>query len=262
MYDATDNDNWQEPNPWDAHGTACAGLAAAIPNNIGIRGIGGGCSILAVRIASSPKPKGRWVTKNDWIRRAIDWSWQNGADVISNSWGGGAYSQAIVTAFERARTRGRDGKGAVIVVAAGNSSGPVDFPGNTKDVLTISASNEYDEFKTKTSRDGEYWWGSNYGPQIDVAAPGVHNITTDNLSPGGYNDKSDYTDFNGTSSSTPIVAGACGLLLSANPSLSEKEVRKVIIENADKVGRTRYQNGRNDYFGFGRLNVLKSILAI
>ena len=262
MYDATDNDGWQEPNSWDAHGTSCAGLAAAIPNRIGIRGIGGGCSLLAVRIAYSPKPKANWVTRNDWIRRAIDWSWKNGADVISNSWGGGAYSQAIVNAFERARTRGRGGKGSIIVIAAGNDAGPVSFPGNTRNVLTVSASNEYDEFKTKTSRDGEYWWGSNFGPEIDVAAPGVHNLTTDILRPDGYNVKSDYTYFNGTSSATPIVAGACGLILSMKPSLSEKEVRDAIVASADKVGKFRYSNGRNDYFGFGRLNVNKSISSL
>jgi thermitase len=58
-YDAIDDDAFQEPNPWDGHGTACAGLAAAIHNNErGIRGTGGGCSLLAVRIAYSSQPGG------------------------------------------------------------------------------------------------------------------------------------------------------------------------------------------------------------
>lgn len=256
-YDGVDNDIWQEPNPWDAHGTACAGLAAAVHNNKeGIKGIGGGCSIFAVRIAFSHSDGANWTTRNSWIRRAIDWSWKEGADVLSNSWGGGVYSAAIHDAFERARMQGRNNQGCVIVVAAGNDSGPVDFPGNLPNIVTVSATNEFDEFKTKTSLDGEHWWGSNFGPEVDVAAPGVHNLTTDIQGPDGY-DPSDYTDFNGTSSSTPIVAGACGLLLSAFPSLGERQVRDALRASADKVGSTPYVGGRNDEMGYGRVNVRK-----
>ncbi|MBT3878002.1 MAG: S8 family serine peptidase [Candidatus Scalindua sp.] len=258
-YDGVDDDTFQEPNPWDGHGTACAGLAAAVhDNDRGIKGIGGGCSIQAVRIAYSPQDGANWVTRNSWIARAIDWAWREGASVISNSWGGGAASTAIINAFERARTQGRNGKGSVIVVAAGNDSGPVDFPGNLPNVLTVSASNEYDEFKTKTSRDGEYWWGSNFGPEVDLAAPGVHNLTTDISGSDGYT-SGNYTDFNGTSSATPIVAGAVGLLLSANNDLTESEARDYLRQAADKVGTTPYQNGRNDQFGNGRLNVLAAL---
>ncbi len=75
-FDAMDNDSDQQPNPWDAHGTACAGLAAGVPNNAaGIRGIGGGCSLLAARIAYSPSPGANWITTNSGIRAAIDWAW-------------------------------------------------------------------------------------------------------------------------------------------------------------------------------------------
>lgn len=257
-FDGVDNDTFQEPNPWDGHGTACAGLAAAIHNTKGIQGIGGGCSILAIRIAYSPQPQTNWVTRNSWITRSIDWAWQNGAAILSNSWGGGAPSSAIINAFERARTQGRDGKGCVIVVAAGNGSGFVDFPGNLPNVLTISASNEFDQFKTKTSRDGEYWWGSSFGPEVDLAAPGVHNITTDISGESGYQ-LGNYTDFNGTSSATPIVAGAAGLLLSANSKLTELDIRNKLKQTADKVGSLPYTNGRNDQFGHGRLNVLAAL---
>ncbi len=266
-YDGVDDDIFQEPKDWDAHGTACAGLAAATHDNQrGVMGIGGGCSLLAVRIAYSSVEGGNWVTTNSWIKRAIDWSWKNGADVLSNSWGGGAPSTAIINAFTRARTQGRGGKGAVVVIAAGNSNSLHDFPGNLDDVLTISASNEYDEPKTPNSRDGETWWGSNYGPKIDVAAPGVHNYTTDISGSKGYNkthgSQGNYVEnFNGTSSATPIVAGTVGLVLSANPDLKEDEVRELIRNTADKVGPLPYHNGRNDRMGHGRVNVLRAVKA-
>jgi thermitase len=265
-YDGTDDDLFQEPNRWDAHGTACSGLAAAIHGNqLGIQGIGGGCSLLAIRIASSPRENADWVTSNSYIQRSIDWSWRNGsADILSNSWGGGAPSTAITNAFERARTLGRSGKGCVIVIAAGNESSSVSFPGNLDNMMTVSASNEYDEPKTKSSRDGEDWWGSNFGPEVDVAAPGVHNYTTDISGDGGYNravDGNYVSNFNGTSSATPIVAGAVGLVLSANPELTEAEVRQIIRDAADKVGGVAYVNGRNDQMGYGRLNVLKAVEA-
>lgn len=267
-FDATDNGTGQDPNPWDAHGTCCAGLAGAVAKNeIGVRGIGAGCSIVAVRIAyATQDDQDHWVTKDWWIKNGIDLAWQNGADILSNSWGGGAPSSAITNAFERARTNGRGGKGCIIVIAAGNENGPVSFPGNLPNVLTVSASNEYDEPKTKTSQDGETWWGSNFGPEVSVAAPGVHNYTTDISGESGYNDGNvldgDYvSNFNGTSSATPIVAGAAGLVLSANGNLNEAQVRQIICATADKVPTVTYVNGHNKKMGYGRLNVLKAVQA-
>lgn len=262
-FDAVDNDTYQEPNTWDGHGTSCAGLVGGRPTAPnGPRGSGIGCSLFGVRIAYSSFKGGDWITTNDWIKQAIDWSWRNGASVLSNSWGGGAPSNAIASAFERARKQGRNGLGCVIVIAAGNSSGPVTFPGTLTNVITVSASNEFDEFKTTTTKDGESWWGSCYGKDISVAAPGVHNVTTDISGTAGY-DAGNYTPtFNGTSSATPIVAGACALLLSANPSLTEADVRRTITETADKVGQYPYKKGRNEFFGHGRLNVLRALNAV
>lgn len=261
-YDGTDDDTHQEPNSWDGHGTSCAGLAAAIGNTIGVKGVGAGCSVLAVRIAYSRAPNTDWITTSEIIARSIDWSWKNGAWVLSNSWGGGVPSNAVVAAFERARTMGRDGKGCVVVIAAGNASGRVLFPATLPNVLAVSASNEFDEFKSKTSRDGEDFWGSCFGPEVTIAAPGVHNYTIDIVGSAGY-DPSDYmATFNGTSSATPLVAGACALILSAAPNLREDQVRKLIADSADKVGAAPYVEGRNDFFGFGRLNVLRAIQTV
>ena len=260
-FDGTDRDEFQEPKPWDAHGTACAGLSGAVHNDVGVKGIGGGCSLMAVRIAFSEEPGGRWKTSSSWIRRAIDWAWRNSADILSNSWGGGAPSNAIIKAFERARAKGRGGKGCIIIAAAGNDFGAVIFPASEPNILAVSASNEFDEFKTPTSRDGEGWWGSCFGPEVDVAAPGVHNWTTDISGTHGYGDTDYIPDFNGTSSATPIVAGCAGLVLSANPELGEAEVRQLIIDTADKVGQEPYVNGRNDQMGAGRVNVLRAVQA-
>lgn len=261
FYDATDDDTYQEPNAWDGHGTACCGLAVAKHKTFGIKGISAGCSAFAVRMAYSNSPGTNWITSNSIIGRAIDWSWENGADVLSNSWGGGAPSNAITNAFERARIRGRQGKGCVLVIAAGNEDAIVSYPGNLSEVLTVSASNEFDEPKTKYSKDGEYWWGSCYGPEVDVAAPGVHNLTTDITGEKGYNKDHNYTDFNGTSSATPIVAGIAGLVLSANPNLRESRVREIIKTSADKVGNVPYHEGHNDRMGFGRVNALNAVKA-
>lgn len=225
-YDGIDNDSYQEPNSWDGHGTACAGLAAgAGSDDHGVLGSGMGCSIVAVRIASSTYSGGPWVTSNSIISGSIGWAWRNGASVLSNSWGGGAPSNEIAESFEDARTRGRDGRGCVVVAAAGNSNGPVQFPGTLPNIITVSASNEFDKLKTPTSADGETWWGTCYGPEISIAAPGVHNLTTDISGSSGYADGDYIPNFNGTSSSTPIVAGACALVISCNPNLREDEVR-------------------------------------
>lgn len=262
-YDGVDHDTYQAPNRWDGHGTCCAGLAAANASTmaVGVKGVAAGCRILTARIAYSRAPGENWITTNEMIGRCIDWAWEKGAWVISNSWGGGAPSNAIVNAFERARTRGRQGLGCIIVIAAGNASGAVHFPANIGNVLCVSASNEYDEFKNRMSRDGETFWGSCFGREVSVAAPGVHNLSTDMVGEAGYDRTNYFATFNGTSSATPIVAGACALVLSAAPHLREEKVRTIVMASADKVGVAPYHDGRNDYFGYGRLNVLKAVQA-
>lgn len=260
-YDAIDDNADQQPNPWDPHGTACAGLAVAEhENNKGIKGISAGCSLLAVRIAYSSAKGAPWQFKTTNVARAINWAWDlGGADVLSNSWGG-PYSETIKQAFDQAHKYGRGGKGCIIVAAAGNEGGAVSFPANLPNVIAVAASDKSDNIKVKLDDND---WGSNFGPEVDIAAPGVATFTTDIMGEGGYVPENYFAKFGGTSSATPIIAGAVGLILSRNSQLKYQEVREILQQSADKVGQFEYdQSGRNQWFGYGRLNVLKAVQLI
>jgi hypothetical protein len=261
-YDALDRDSFQQPNDWDSHGTCCAGLAAAVAGNgIGIRGVAAGCSLVAVRLAHSrEKARNLWITSSAVMAEALRWAWKDGkADVLSNSWVAPP-SGAIMDQIEAAQTQGRNGRGCVVLAAAGNEGGPVAFPASFDGVIAVAASNQFDKVKTHDSADGETWWGSNHGPEIAVAAPGVANITTSvrrkASGPGVYVDS-----FNGTSAATPIVAGACALLLSLRPDMSAAQIRDLLCGTADRIGPFPYKNGRNNHAGHGRINLRRAIEA-
>lgn len=249
------NGNSAMPSGNDAHGTACSGIVLARDRTF--PGIAPQCSLIAVRIAMDDG-SGNWIFDDFATADAIDWSWREGAAVLSNSWGGGAPSDAISRAFARARTQGRKGLGSVVVIAAGNSQSPIDFPGDLPGYVTVGASNPADERKTRTSSDNETWWGSNFGATMNLLAPGVFIWATDIVGAAGY-DSGDFTKtFNGTSSATPAVAGTAALMLSANPALSASSVRDLLGKTARKLkGQTTW----TPELGWGRLDVAKAVAA-
>ena len=292
-YDATGNNSKGAPNYHtdDAHGTSCAGIIAAeANNNIGITGIAYDAKIFPIRIAySNGIPlgiRGRgWITSNEIIGNAINWTWQKGADVLSNSWGGGSPSFIISEAINNALTKGRNGKGCVVVFATGNYNTEVSYPANSNaDIITVGAISPCGERKSPSSCDTEKW-GSNYGRELDVMAPGVLIATTDLQGDNGYNPKvfihreaggtkltSDFSDkdytncFNGTSSACPHVAGVAALILSVNPDLTAKQVADIIEQTAQKVGGYNYQNTYarpngtwNNEMGYGLVDAYKAL---
>jgi subtilisin family serine protease len=252
--DFVDANATARPDGDDAHGTACAGIIVSRDGKT--PGIAGACSLVAVRIAKGDGNDG-WIFDDFNTADAIDWAWRDAkADVLSNSWGGGPPADVITRAIQRARTRGRNGKGAVVVFAAGNENGAVSYPGTLSDVLTVGASNQWDERKTPKSKDGETWWGSNSGPSLDLVAPGVAIATTDIGGTRGYS-RTDFTrTFNGTSSATPHVAAGAALILSEVPSRSEGEVRDLLKASVDRINAS----GKWDrYVGHGRLNLFSAL---
>lgn len=243
------------PDGNDAHGTACSGIVLSRDKKF--PGIAPLCSLIAVRIAMDDG-SGNWIFDDFATADAIDWSWRQDAAVVSNSWGGGAPSDAISRALARARTQGRNGRGAVVAIAAGNDQSPIDFPGDLPGYVTVGASTPKDERKTRTSSDGETWWGSNFGATMHLLAPGVFIWTTDIVGPAGY-EPDDFTKtFNGTSSATPAVAGAAALMLSANPALSASSVRNLLSKTAVKL---KGQKTWTPELGWGRLDVAAAVAA-
>jgi subtilisin family serine protease len=243
------------PGGDDAHGTACSGVA--LSRDATYAGIAPRCSLIAARIAMDDG-SGNWIIEDWSTADAIDWAWRQGADVLSNSWGGGAPSDSISRAFARARTQGRGGRGAVVVIAAGNAQSPIDFPGNLPGYVTVGASTPADERKTRTSSDGETWWGSNFGATMTLLAPGVFIWTTDIVGAAGYGRGNFTKTFNGTSSATPAVAGAAALMLSANLELSASVVRDLLGKTARKL---KGQKTWTPELGWGRLDVGKAVAA-
>ncbi len=243
------------PDGDDAHGTACAGIA--LSRDESYPGVAPGCSLIAARIGMGDGAGG-WVLDDYQTADAIDWCWRQGADVLSNSWALGAPSDPVARAFGRARTQGRNGKGAVVAIAAGNQGQAISFPGNLPGFVTVGASNRADERKTPTSSDGERNWGSNSGPALLLLAPGVSIGTADIGGAAGY-DPGDFTrTFNGTSAATPHVAGAAALMLSADPGLGAHEVRTLLGQTARPLAG---QKGWTPELGHGRLDVGKAVAA-
>ena len=240
---------------YGAHGTSCGGIVGAIDNNgIGISGVAPDAGLFSVSISFGS------TTLYQDLADAINWSWINGAAVLSNSWGGGPPFSIVDDAINSALANGRGGLGSVVVFATGNDNvQDVSWPADSNpDILAVGAMSPCAERKNTSSCDGETNWGSNYGSEIDIVAPGVLIPTTDrqgDLSgscveynpdpcyPGPNYSDLDYTnDFNGTSSATPHVAGVAGLMLSINPDLTAIEVNEIIELTAQKVGGYNYSN--------------------
>lgn len=272
-YDAVNNTAGGGYVDTSFHGTATAGIIGAVGNNnIGTVGIAYGAKIIPIRIGSEVVG----INNND-CANGINWAWQNGADILSNSWGGGSPSSAITNAINNAVTNGRSGKGCVVLFSSGNCNIGVSYPASLSNVIAVGASNQCDQRKSPNSCDGEAWsmqncsvGGSNYGVNLDIVAPGVKIYTTDASGSAGYS-IDDYTStFNGTSAACPNAAGVMALILSLKPSLTYTEARQILESSTDKVASYSYTSGVsgqpngswNNEVGYGRVNALKAVKLV
>ena len=116
----------------DYHGTPCAGIIAAEQNNeIGISGVAPDCKLISISINLS------WENTPQQLANGFNWAWQNGADVINNSWGGYAPSNIIDNAITNAQSQGRNGLGCVLVFCTHNDNGAVRYPASLPQVIGV-----------------------------------------------------------------------------------------------------------------------------
>ena len=244
------------------HGTCCAGIVGAVGNNnIGISGIAPNTKLMPVKWMNS-SGSGNYAGATS----AIIYCYQQGAWIISNSWGfvGGA-SSAMDQAITDCVTLGRYGKGTLFVVAAGNeNSSAMRYPASTHpSVLVVGGVSPCNQRKSTTSCDNETFWGASYGTNLDIVAPCVKIYATD-MTNGGFTSTAYDSTFNGTSSATPNTAGMCALALAVDSTVRWDSLRVRIGRTADRVGTYTYnQPGPrniglwNTEMGYGKVNAYK-----
>jgi subtilisin family serine protease len=211
-------------DPFDdhGHGTHCSGTIGAIGDNgIGVAGVNWDVTIVGLKFLSSA---GSGSTAD--AVSCIEYATDLGVDIMSNSWGGGGFSQTLLDAINAAGAAE-----IVFVAAAGNGSADTDvtphYPSSytSANIIAVMATDHNDE--------RSYWtscacW-SNIGPTtVDLAAPGSSICST---FPGNsYN-----CSYGGTSMATPHVAGAAALLRAVAPGLPAVQVKQVLMDMADPI---------------------------
>ncbi|PZV22327.1 MAG: peptidase S8 [Leptolyngbya sp.] len=287
------------------HGTAVAGLAIGEENATGIVGVAPGCAFLPIRTTGFIDDGAIEQLFDEAVRRVADvivCSWSAAANYFP-------LTLRQTNAITRAATTGRSGKGCVIVFSAGNANRPLSgtinetqWPQNAlsgptrwlsgfaihPDVIAVSAS-------TSLGAKAAY---SNWGEHIAVAAPsnnappsialprvgnvttgpplrqfqpGLGMVTSDRTQGAGYSGDNFTNAFGGTSSACPVVAGVVGLMLSANPNLTARQVREILQGTADKIVDrnpdpqlglqygTYDANGHSQWFGYGKVNAAAAV---
>ena len=220
----------------EEHGTHIAGIIGAVGNNnTDIAGVAYNAELMRVRmVLSNPIIPQSTL---DQIASGISWAWANGADVINCSWTVDGVLPSIIfeNAVENALNNGRLGKGTVVVFSSGNEgSSSVGYPNNSNSrIITVGAINN------SGYRDYE----SNYGPVLDVVAPGINILSTLPFDMIGYD--------SGTSMAAAHVSGIAALVLAINPYLSGDEVVRLIQHTAKKISPgspATYTYGPRDYY--------------
>ena len=193
------------------HGTHVAGTIGAIDNGIGVVGVAPGARLWAVKVLN--KRGSGW---SSWIIAGIDWVAANAdtIEVANMSLGGAGFSQAEYDAIQ-----GAVNAGVAFAVAAGNEDDDANnySPGGFDNVLSVSALADFDGVPgglgsptCRTDQDDTLADFSNWGSEVDIAAPGVCILSTYPLEQG------EYGTISGTSMASPHVAGALALLASVN----------------------------------------------
>ena len=231
-----------DPAAW-SHGTHCAGLAGAESDNfIGVASIGYNVSLIGVKCSSNNPEQinGGFA--------GIQWAANNGADVISCSWGGGGFSNTEQNVINSVYYLG-----IVVVAAAGNNGvNTPHYPSSYNHVISVASTDETD-IKSDFS---------NYGATVDVCSPGGSSAagaygllsTTYDFTSYGY-----YDLYAGTSMACPLTSGLCGLILSVNPELTPDQLEVVLEESCENIDAVPGNENYAGMLGAGRIDAYAAI---
>jgi subtilisin len=203
-------DNTNNVRDVNGHGTHVAGTIAGGNNGFGVTGIAYDAQIMPVKVLNDDG-----VGSSNSVANGIYYAVNNGARVINLSLGGNFPNSAIENAIQYASSQG-----AVVVMAAGNNGFPfTSFPASYASnwglaVGAVDRNNNLANFSNRAGRNAFPY----------VTAPGVGIYST---VPGNQ-----YASYSGTSMATPHVAGVVALMLSANPNLTDADIRQILIETA------------------------------
>jgi subtilisin family serine protease len=234
-YDFFHNDS--DPKDDNGHGTHCAGIIAAQGDNgLDTTGVCWNAEIMALKFLG-PGGTGNLINAVSAFYYAVD----NGADITSNSWVGGMYSQTVQQAIDYAYSQG-----VIMVAAAGNGNTSVPFyPAHYDHIISVAA----------TDSDDNRPSFSNYGQWIDIAAPGVDVLSlraTDTLIGTAYDRYT--TVLSGTSMACPHIAAACALLFGIYPGVQIDLLEQALTDSADRIAP--------EICASGRLNVYAALLRM
>jgi len=206
------------------HGTHCAGIIAALDNDIGVVGVAPEAALYAVKVLNS---QGSGYISN--IINGIEWCINNGIQVISMSFGTTSYSSALNAECDKAYNAG-----IVLVASAGNSgpsSNTVGYPARFSSVIAVGATGSTDVIASFSSR----------GAELDVTAPGVSIYST--------YWGSRYATMSGTSMACPHAAGTAALVLKS-ATHTPAQVQSILSSTAVDLGSA----GFDPTYGYGRIN--------
>ncbi|MCL4078206.1 S8 family serine peptidase [Coriobacteriia bacterium Es71-Z0120] len=212
------------------HGTHVAGIVAAVADNAtGVAGVAPSTKVLPLKVIG----RSGVASTADFVD-ALRYAADVGARVVNASLGealdpavpdDAAEIAVLQEAVDYARA-----KGALVVAASGNGSGPpVWYPAACDGVVAVSA----------TARDGSLAPYSSTGPQVDLAAPGGWAVDQARLPAEGILSTwngGGYAYAQGTSMASPHVAGVAALLLALKPSTSPAELEAALEASAKDVG--------------------------
>ncbi len=228
--------NNNNPDDDNNHGTHCSGVIGAVGDNYtGVVGVNWNVKVMPLKFLN-----GGGSGDLDDAVSAIEYAIINGADVMSNSWGGGGYSQTMYDAISAA-----DDEGIIFVAAAGNSYTNTDnnpaYPAcyDLDNIISVAAT---------TSSDGKAYF-SNYGlVTVDLGAPGSGIYST--VAGNGY------SSMDGTSMACPHVAGACAMVWAEFPDFTHAEVKDRILTYVDLISSMAGKCVTG-----GRLNLYRALIG-